>query len=658
MMRHDVILAIMAVVGLTAAQEASNPFPLPPAPAPQPVAEPENVPDKISAPAAPETPIPAAEGASAPQNRQEAEPAPAPQAQPEDQQQVEPEKEKDAADKVSAPAVPEAPIPAAEGASAPQNRQEAEPAPAPQAQQEDKQQAVQQVEPEKEKDAADKVSAPAVPEASTPEGEGASAPQNRQEAEPAPAPQAQQENEQQAVQQAEPKEEKDVTEAYRGIVKIEVANFMVAPGLFMTNAHVVANAQRIYVSPYADARKIPAKVKYVAHDADLALVEVADAAAFKDVPYLEFSETMPKLEDEVRVIGYPIGGDRLSVTRGIVSRIDTLPYAHPQNESHLIVQVDAAINHGNSGGPVLMDDKVVGVAFQGLMQANSTGYMIPLPVIRRFLKDVEDGRYDRYVEIGADFFPMQNPAMRRHYNLSDDAMGTLVGDVVRGSSSDGKLKVGDLVVAVNGHAVDGSAMIELDGERVKLEEIVERSFRGDELTFRIIREGKEMEVKVCPEPLPANRITGREFDRMPRYVQFAGLVFQPLQVDVIGAHSLAPSNFIVEMDDYIRRGGALKKEDIVVMTNVLRDEVNAKFDSFGSGIVTKVNGVEVKGLRHLYNLLFPEGGKRESEFTVIEFKNAERPFVVENAALQAAHDRIRAMYNVPENAYLDENQNN
>ena len=683
MMRHDVILAIMAVVGLTAAQEASNPFPLPPAPAPQPVAEPENVPDKISDPAVPEASTPEGEGVSAPQNRQEAEPTPAPQTQPEDKQQavqqVEPEKEKDVADKVSAPAVPEAPIPAAEGASAPQNRQEAEPTPAPQAQPEDKQQAVQQVEPEKEKDAADKVSASAVPEASTPEGEGASAPQNRQEAEPAPAPQAQQENEQQAVQQAEPKKEKDVTEAYRGIVKIEVANripdygtpwnsgqfgrgtgtgFIVAPGLFMTNAHVVANAQRIYVSPYADARKIPAKVKYVAHDADLALVEVADAAAFKDVPYLEFSETMPKLEDEVRVIGYPIGGDRLSVTRGIVSRIDTLPYAHPQNKSHLIVQVDAAINHGNSGGPVLMDDKVVGVAFQGLMQANSTGYMIPLPVIRRFLKDVEDGRYDRYVEIGADFFPMQNPAMRRHYNLADDAMGTLVGDVVRGSSSDGKLKVGDLVVAVNGHAVDGSAMIELDGERVKLEEIVERSFRGDELTFRIIREGKEMEVKVCPEPLPANRITGREFDRMPRYVQFAGLVFQPLQVDVIGAHSLAPSNFIVEMDDYIRRGGALKKEDIVVMTNVLRDEVNAKFDSFGSGIVTKVNGVEVKGLRHLYNLLFPEGGKRESEFTVIEFKNAERPFVVENAALQAAHDRIRAMYNVPENAYLDENQNN
>ncbi len=468
--------------------------------------------------------------------------------------------------------------------------------------------------------------------------------------------------------------EKDVTEAYRGIVKIEVANrvpdygtpwnsgqfgrgngtgFMVAPGLFMTNAHVVANAQRIHVSPYADARKIPARVKHVAHDADLALVEVADVDAFKNVPYLEFSQRMPQLEDEVRAIGYPIGGDRLSVTRGIISRIDTIPYAHPQNESHLIMQIDAAVNPGNSGGPVLMDDKVVGVAFQGLRQANSTGYMIPLPVIQRFLKDVEDGHYDRYVEIGADFFTMENPAMRKHYKLADDAMGALVGDIVRGGSCDGKLQVGDVVLEVNGHPVDSSAMIELDGQRVKLEEIAERAFRGDKLNFRILRGGKEMQVQISPEPIPANDIMGREFDRMPRYVQFAGLVFQPLQNDVISAHELEPNDFIVEMDDFIRRGGAQKKQDVVVMTHVLKDEVNAKFESYGSGIVTKVNGVEVKGLRHLYSLLYPENGKSENDYSVIEFKNAERPFVVENAALPAAHERIRVLYNVPQNAYLD-----
>ena len=464
-----------------------------------------------------------------------------------------------------------------------------------------------------------------------------------------------------------------LADAYRGIVKIEVANripdyavpwqaglfgrgsgtgFMVGPGLFMTNAHVVANAERIYVSPYADARKIRATVKYVAHDADLALVQVEDAEAFKDVPRLEFSDTMPHLEDEVRAIGYPIGGDRLSVTRGIVSRIDTIPYAHPLNVSHLTVQVDAAINPGNSGGPVLMGDRVVGVAFQGLQQANSTGYMIPLPVIQRFLQDVSDGRYDQYVDLGVEFFSMENPAMRRHYGLPDDAQGALVGDVVKGSCSDGQLQPGDVVMSVNGLPVDSSAMIELDGQRVKLEELAERAFMGDVLTFDLLRKGERIVAQVKLAPLPGNSITGNAYDELPRYVQFAGLVFQPLQRNVVVAHQLEPISFILDMDEFLRLGGSTKKQDIVLLTKVLRDEVNARFSDYGSRIVTKVNGEEVKGLDHLYSLLYPAEGQERPPFFVIEFKDAARPFVVESAALPAASERISASYNIPEAARL------
>lgn len=464
-----------------------------------------------------------------------------------------------------------------------------------------------------------------------------------------------------------------LTDAYRGIVKIEVAlrvpdytvpwqagqfgqssgtGFMVAPGLFMTNAHVVANGERIYVSPYADARKLRANVKFVAHDADLALIEVEDASAFKDVPYLEFSDRMPRLEDEVRAIGYPIGGDRLSVTRGIVSRIDTVPYAHPLSYSHLTVQVDAAINPGNSGGPVLMGDKVAGVAFQGLLQANSTGYMIPLPVINRFLQDVQDGSYDHYVDLGVEFLPMENSAMRKHYGLPDDAQGTLVADVVKGGSCDGALQPGDVVLAINGIPVDSSAMIELDGERVKLEELAERAFKGEVLTFSILRAGNRHEIAVRLVPLPGGEITGNVYDEMPRYVQYAGLVFQPLQRNVLIAHGMNPTDLMVEMDKYLRRGGTATKDDIVLVTTVLRDEVNARFTDFGCRIVTKVNGVDVRGLEHLYSLLYPENEDDQPPFVTIEFKDASRPFVVERATISAANARISAGYNIPAPARL------
>jgi S1-C subfamily serine protease len=121
------------------------------------------------------------------------------------------------------------------------------------------------------------------------------------------------------------------------------------------------------------------------------------------------------MESTVSVYGYPIGGDRLSVTRGIVSRIDFQTYSHSGSDSHLTIQIDAAINPGNSGGPVMQNGKVVGVAFQGYSGdvAQNVGYMIAMPVARRFMKDVEDGKYDHYVDLALTYENLFNPAARR-----------------------------------------------------------------------------------------------------------------------------------------------------------------------------------------------------------------------------------------------------
>ena len=456
--------------------------------------------------------------------------------------------------------------------------------------------------------------------------------------------------------------------AYRGIVKVDVVSraadyetpwqggnfgrgtgtgFLVAPGLFMTNAHVIANAEKVDISLFDDARRIPARVKYVAHDADLALLEIEDTTAFEGVPCLQFSEEMPLLEDTVRAIGYPIGGNRLSVTRGIVSRIDTIPYAHPRNVAHLALQVDAAINPGNSGGPVLKDDKVVGVAFQGMLQANSTGYVIPMPVIRHFLKDVEDGHYDGYVELGASFTSMENKAMRRHYGMPDNGLGCLVADVVKGSSCDGALQVGDVVVAVNGLPVDATAMIELEGVRVRLEELAERAFAGDKVLFTIFRGGEVMQTEAVMASLSSVKVLSRRFDEQPRYVVFGGLVFQPLNFNVVQEHQISSANVMVELDRFTRGGESREKEDIVLLTRTLPDEVNARFKDLGRGVVTKVNGVEVKGLAHLQSLLYPADGQPRPEYTVIELAGAGRPLVIDNATVDAANTRISQRYNIP-----------
>ncbi len=509
-------------------------------------------------------------------------------------------------------------------------------------------------------------SAPSPAPEPAPAGESAPspAPEPAPAGEPAPAPAP----EPAPAGESAPASVVSLAEAYRGIVKVEVVNctpdyetpwqggsfgrgtgtgFLVAPGLFMTNAHVVANAEKIDISLFADARRIPARVKFVAHDADLALLEIDDAKAFEGVPCLEFSEELPLLEDTVRAIGYPIGGNRLSVTRGIVSRIDTIPYAHPRNVAHLALQVDAAINPGNSGGPVLKDDKVIGVAFQGLQQANSTGYVIPMPVIRHFLQDVQDGRYDGYVEMGVQFQPLENRAMRRYYELPDNGLGCLVADVVKGASCADALQVGDVVLAVNGLPVDATAMIELDGVRVRLEELAERSFAGDKVQFTILRGGEVQQTEATLAPLPSVRILSRQYDEAPRYVVFGGMVFQPLNYNVVQEHQVSSAFVMVELDRFTRGGESAVKEDIVLLTRTLPDEVNARVNDTGRGIVTRVNGVEVRGLAHLYSLLYPADNQPRPEYTVIELADAARPLVIDNALVDDANRRIAERYNIP-----------
>jgi S1-C subfamily serine protease len=95
---------------------------------------------------------------------------------------------------------------------------------------------------------------------------------------------------------------------------------------------------------------------------------------------------LPELQDQCAVVGYPTGGENISITQGVCSRIEMQGYVYATADL-LAVQLDAAINSGNSGGPVINDRyECVGVAFQSVDpgEADSIGYLIPFGVINHF----------------------------------------------------------------------------------------------------------------------------------------------------------------------------------------------------------------------------------------------------------------------------------
>ena len=461
------------------------------------------------------------------------------------------------------------------------------------------------------------------------------------------------------------------SDVYRSVLRIEVATqvpdyetpwnsgrfsggigtgFIIGENQILTNAHVVSNARQLLVTVHGSPEKYPAKVEHIAHDCDLALLSVENFDDFKAFPRFELGE-VPKLESEVRVIGYPIGGERLSVTRGVVSRIDFQPYSHSRADSHLVVQIDAAINPGNSGGPVLQDDKVVGVAFQGLRQADNTGYIIPTPVVRRFLKDIEDGSYDHYVDLGISEFALHNPAMRRALGLPDDGMGVLITNVVPTSSSDGVLEPGDVLISLNGHPVDSAGMVEIDGEKTNLNEIVERKFAGDKVSARFIRDGGWNDVEIELKDLPWSRMYAIQYGKKPRYVVFAGLVFQPLDTNLFATAKFRNVTVRRLYTDYLPKALFQKHRDVVVLTRVESDPINSRLASFTGYAVEKINGVEVTDLTHAHELLHPE---EPPEFHVIELFGASRPLVIPSAEVEAANRRVAENYGIAELVNLEE----
>ena len=420
------------------------------------------------------------------------------------------------------------------------------------------------------------------------------------------------------------------------------AGFIIAGPRIITNAHVISNSRFITVERENDPKKYPARVKFVGHDCDLAVLEVKDPEFYKGLRALEIGG-IPKLESGVAVFGYPIGGERLSVTTGIVSRIDFQTYSHSAVDSHLACQIDAAINPGNSGGPVLQDGKVVGVAFQGYSGdvAQNVGYMIATPVLQHFLQDVSDGHYDKYVDMAIMPFHLQNNDERRALGLQDDDHGILVGEVVPGGSCDGALQVGDVVLSMDGLPVASDGFIEIEGERVEMAEAVERKFAGDPLKMHILRDHQEMDVTARLKPAWPYLIQSNQYDARPRFVLFGGLLFQPLCRDFLEVYGIDDLRVRYFYDSFVERNIFLEHPEVIVLSQVLPDPINTYVEDFKNAIVSDVNGHPIKRLEDLA-AAFAE----TSDYYVIRCIGEGRPIVLERAKVEAARQRIKTVYNV------------
>ena len=413
---------------------------------------------------------------------------------------------------------------------------------------------------------------------------------------------------------------------------------VIGDGRILTCAHCVADSSYIRVRKHNEDSLYNATVEFIDNDADLALVHVAAPAFMADITPMEIGET-PHVQDDVLAVGYPIGGDDISFTRGIVSRIEDVRYTHAWTVL-LAVQVDAAINSGNSGGPVLDMHtlKIVGIAFQGDKEGESLGYMIPPDIIRHFLADIKDGRVDGFSDFLFAQGTMESESKRRFFKMDADMSGVIVEDVAK-VLGDKSIKPDDIIVEIDGHKVSNNGKIRIEGNEPRsiYYPIYLRQL-GENVPVKVLRDGKVVETSIRAVKRDL-RIRKWMFDTKPDYFVYGGLVF-----------TTASYNYIVQsksdFHDNILEDKDFADDEPVVISDVLADTCVEGYLGCGGSLVRSVNGEKVRNLRHLVELIEAchDGFVR---FGLDCGDEWDVKIVVDAKAMIEATPRVMARYQIP-----------
>lgn len=433
------------------------------------------------------------------------------------------------------------------------------------------------------------------------------------------------------------------------------SGFYIGNGRILTNAHVVANASSITVQRDGDARRLPAYVMFIGHDVDLAILGVFDSEYLKKVEPLSLG-SIPKLRTPVTTVGFPMGGDQISMTDGVVNRISYRTYVHTDAHEHLLVQVDSAINPGNSGGPVFQGRQVVGVAFQALTRAQSSGFIIPVPVVQRFLNDCLDGVYDGVPTWGVETqeLLLNNLATARFHRLdTGPRRGVIVTRVFDWSPAKGVLRRGDVLLSIAGKPIGVDGKVAFEGERVDFEALYDLRLNDDTIRFDILRDGAHQEVQVKAGPGKPHQYSGRIFSKRPKYTVFGGIVFTALTRSVMELwgdawERRAPLLLRYLMSEPFEVDGVAEREELVLVSDLLVNSANS-FVVVGSPVVDKVNGRSIESVAALHDYL----RSMNDDTLRIDFMFDDDPWILSAKHLREVNHETNRRYGVTPDFWLE-----
>ncbi len=414
--------------------------------------------------------------------------------------------------------------------------------------------------------------------------------------------------------------------------EVSGSGVVIAGHRILTNAHVVGFATEIYVQPYQSADKITAKVVAMSPGIDVAILQLEDEE-YDTHPPLPIAAALPKSKDKVNVYGYPMGGVEMSVTEGIVSRIEYALLSH--GVSGLRIQIDAALNPGNSGGPAISNGQIVGLVISKIMAADKIGYLIADQEILAFLADPTRGTHRDHPTLqGISTQAAQNPALRKSLGLDAQDTGVLV-NAVTGLPDDYPIHPGDVITQIGPHAIDNEGNVRIsDDLRLKFTYYIPRVARDGKCELTVFRNGSAVKVDapLSIEPDWVVLISGYAY---PRYFIYGPIVFTQVSTMFLQSLGGAFVGTLAEADSPLAtRAGTRQafpgEELVVIPCPMFPHRITKGYVQPTFAVVTHINDVPVKNLAHLVELL------RDLKSEYVQIRCAQSP---RDAGFQPRRDR-------------------
>lgn len=375
----------------------------------------------------------------------------------------------------------------------------------------------------------------------------------------------------------------------------------------VSNAHVASDATYLKLRFSSDEKYYKATVKRLENACDIALLDVEDQKFWEKASCLELGDVIG-LEEKVKALGFPMGGEEISITNGRATRQEVAGYLHSK-ANLLRLQVDAAINPGNSGGPIISNGKVVGVAFQGIYgEASLLHYVIPVPILQHVLDDYLEHNNTSFPSLAIKWQNLKNDGFREKIGLKDSQTGVRIVSIPKLSSAYGLLKKGDVLLSIDNKPIHNDGTVSLGhplGNRIFFSHLITQKFIGDTIKANVFRDGKVLDIDI---PLTHNhgyvkKVGAYKYNEEPRFYINSLIAFMPLTQNYIEAFEEQHGELTESISTAAEEKKDEETDEAVIIANIFASEYTEGYSRHNAEVVKKVNDIKIKSFNHLLEVM-------------------------------------------------------